>query len=198
MKNWLKKEYGKLASKKYLHIDYYENNKKHIKRFKLTDLEIELCTSCFNIDIYSITFLKEKVGIPNIYGVKFSNNERESWRTIEKAYHEAYCTYTNLDNYDESAGSVSCEVIGNKTQFRFDVNCFYSHSGDIYNVKEWINNKEAHIYVKDKEIISKIKNYDKIIEEEDVEHIYLPRNITKLRHSLKGIQTKKRWFRHHK
>ena len=198
MKNWLKKEYGKLASKKYLHIAYYENNKKHIKRFKLTDLEIELCTSCFNIDIYSITFLKEKVGIPNIYGVKFSNNERESWRTIEEAYHEAYCTYTNLDNYDESAGSVSCEVIENKTQFRFDVNCFYSHSGDIYNVKEWINNKEAHIYVKDKEIISKIKNYDKIIEEEDVEHIYLPRNITKLRHSLKGIQTKKRWFRHHK
>lgn len=198
MKNWLKKEYGKLASKKYLHIAYYENNKKHIKRFKLTDLEIELCTSCFNIDIYSITFLKEKVGISNIYGVKFSNNERESWKTIEEAYHEAYCTYTNLDNYDESAGSVSCEVIENKTQFRFDVNCFYSHSGDIYNVKEWINNKEAHIYVKDKEIISKIKNYDKIIEEEDVEHIYLPRNITKLRHSLKGIQTKKRWFRHHK
>lgn len=198
MKNWLKKEYGKLASKKYLHIAYYENNKKHIKRFKLTDLEIELCTSCFNIDIYSITFLKEKVGIPNIYGVKFSNNERESWRTIEEAYHETYCTYTNLDNYDESAGSVSCEVIENKTQFRFDVNCFYSHSGDIYNVKEWINNKEAHIYVKDKEIISKIKNYDKIIEEEDVDHIYLPRNITKLRHSLKGIQTKKRWFRHHK
>ena len=198
MKNWLKKEYGKLASKKYLHIAYYENNKKHIKRFKLTDLEIELCTSCFNIDIYSITFLKEKVGIPNIYGVKFSNNERESWKTIEEAYHEAYCTYTNLDNYDESAGSVSCEVIENKTQFRFDVNCFYSHSGDIYNVKEWINNKEAHIYVKDKEIIFKIKNYDKIIEEEDVDNIYLPRNITKLRHSLKGIQTKKRWFRHHK
>lgn len=198
MKNWLKKEYGKLASKKYLHIAYYENNKKHIKRFKLTDLEIELCTSCFNIDIYSITFLKEKVGIPNIYSVKFSNNERESWRTIEEAYNEAYCTYTNLDNYDESAGSVSCEVIENKTQFRFDVNCFYSHSGDIYNVKEWINNKEVHIYVKDKEIISKIKNYDKIMEEEDVDHIYLPRNITKLRHSLKGIQTKKRWFRHHK
>lgn len=198
MKNWLKKEYGKLASKKYLHIAYYENNKKHIKRFKLTDLEIELCTSCFNIDIYSITFLKEKAGIPNIYSVKFSNNERESWRTIEEAYHETYCTYTNLDNYDESAGSVSCEVIENKTQFRFDVNCFYSHSGDIYNVKEWINNKEVHIYVKDKEIISKIKNYDKIMEEEDIDHIYLPRNITKLRHSLKGIQTKKRWFRHHK
>lgn len=198
MKNWLKKEYGKLASKKYLHIAYYENNKKHIKRFKLTDLEIELCTSCFNIDIYSITFLKEKVGIPNIYGVKFSNNERESWRTIEEAYHEAYCTYTNLDNYDESAGSVSCEVIENKTQFRFDINCFYTHSGDISNIKEWINNKEAMIYTSDKEITSIVKNYSEIKEEKEVDDLYAPRNINKLRHSLRGIQTKKRWFRHHK
>lgn len=198
MKNWLKKEYGKLASKKYLHIAYYENNKKHIKRFKLTDLEIKLCTSCFNIDIYSITFLKEKVGIPNIYGVKFSNNERKSWRTINNSYNKIHCKYINLDNNDETIGSVSCEVINNKSQFRFDVNCFYSHSEDINKLKEWINNKEAHIYVKDKKIISKIKNYGKIIEEEDIDHIYLPRNIAKLRHSLKGIQTKKRWFRHNK
>lgn len=198
MKNWLKKEYGKLASKKYLHIAYYENNKKHIKRFKLTDLEIELCTSCFNIDIYSITFLKEKVGIPNIYGVKFSNNERESWRTIKKAYHEAYCTYTDLDAKDKSDGSVSCKVIGNKSQIRFDVNAFYSHSENLSNIKDLLENRKVHLYTKDKEIISKVKNYDEIIEEEDIDHIYLPTNITKLRHSLKGIQTKKRWFRHHK
>lgn len=198
MKNWLKKEYSRLANKKYLHIAYYENNKQNIKRFKLTDLDIILCTSCFNIDIYSITFLKEKVGIPNIYSVKFSNNERESWRTIETAYHEVYCTYTDLDAKDESAGSVSCEVIGNKSQIKFDVNAFYSHSESLSNIKDLLENRKVHLYTKDKEIISKVKNYDKIIEEEDVDHIYLPRNITKLRHSLKGIQTKKRWFRHHK
>lgn len=198
MKNWLKKEYSRLANKKYLHIAYYENNKQNIKRFKLTDLEIKLCTSCFNIDLYSITFLKEKIGIPNIYGVKFSNNERESWRTIENAYHEVYCTYTDLDAKDESAGSVSCEVIGNKSQIRFDVNAFYSHSESLSNIKDLLENRKVHLYTKDKEIISKVKNYDEIIEEEDVDHIYLPKNITKLKHSLKGIQTKKRWFRHHK
>lgn len=197
MKNWLKKEYSRLANKKYLHIAYYENNKQHIKRFKLTDLDIILCTSCFNIDLYSITFLKEKIGIPNIYGVKFSNNERESWRTIETAYHEVYCTYTDLDAKDESAGSVSCEVIGNKSQIRFDVNAFYSHSESLSNIKDLLENRKVHLYTKDKEIISKVKNYDKIIEE-DVDHIYFPKNITKLKHSLKGIQTKKRWFRHHK
>ena len=198
MKNWLKKEYSRLANKKYLHIAYCENNKKHIKRFKLTDLDIILCTSCFDIDLYSITFLKEKIGIPNIYGVKFSNNERESWRTIETAYHEVYCTYTDLDAKDESAGSVSCKVIGNKSQIRFDVNAFHSHSENLSNIKDLLENRKVHLYTKDKEIISKVKNYDEIIEEEDIDHIYLPTNITKLRHSLKGIQTKKRWFRHHK
>lgn len=198
MKNWLKKEYGKLASKKYLYIAYYENNKKYIKRFKLTDLDVVLCTSCFDIDLYSITFLKERVGIPNIYGVKFSNNEKESWKTINDSYHEVYCTYTDLDAKDESAGSVSCEVIGNKSQIRFDVNSFYSHSEEMSNIKDLLKNRKVHLYTKDKEIISKVKNYDEIIEEEDVDHIYLPINIAKLRHSLKGIQTKKRWFRHHK
>jgi len=198
MKNWLKKEYGRLAKKKYLHIAYYENDKKKVKRFNLRDLEITLCTSAFNIDLYSIVFLKEKTGIPNIYGVKFSDNERESWKTIESVYHEVYCDYVNIDNYDESAGSVSCYVEGNKTQFRFDINCFYTHSGDISNIKEWINNKEALIYTSDKEIASIVKNYSEIKEEKEVDILYTPRNINKLRHSLKGIQTKKRWFRHHK
>lgn len=198
MKNWLKKEYGRLAKKKYLHIAYYENGKKKVKRFNLRDLEITLCTSAFNIDLYSIVFLKEKVGIPNIYGVKFSDNERESWKTIESVYHEVYCDYVNIDNNDESAGSVSCYVEGNKTQFRFDINCFYTHSGDISNIKEWINNKEALIYTSDKEIASIVKNYAEIKEEKEVDALYTPRNINKLRHSLKGIQTKKRWFRHHK
>lgn len=104
----------------------------------------------------------------------------------------------NIDNYDESAGSVSCYVEGNKTQFRFDVNCFYTHSGDISNIKEWINNKEALIYTSDKEIASIVKNYSEIKEEKEVDILYTPHNINKLRHSLKGIQTKKRWFRHHK
>jgi hypothetical protein len=66
------------------------------------------------------------------------------------------------------------------------------------NIKDLLKNRKVHLYTKDKEIISKVKNYDEIIEEEDIDHIYLPRNIAKLRHSLKGIQTKKRWFRHHK
>ena len=65
------------------------------------------------------------------------------------------------------------------------------------NIKEWIKNKKVHLYTKDKEVISKVKNYDEIIEE-DVDHIYTPRNITKLRHSLKGKPTRKRWFIHHK
>ena len=198
MKNWLKKLYGKLAEKKYLHIAYYENNEKKVKRFNLRDLEITLCTSCFNIDLYSIVFLKEKTGIPNIYGVKFSNNERESWKTIESVYHEVYCDYVSIDNNDESAGSVSCYVEGNKTQFRFDINCFYTHSGDIENIKEWIKHKEAMIYTSDKEIASIVKNYAEVKEDEEVDNLYTPRNINKLRHSLKGIQTKKRWFRHHK
>ena len=68
-----------------------------------------------------------------------------------------YIVLCKCGQYDESAGSVSCYVEGNKTQFRFDVNCFYTHSGDISNIKEWINNKEALIYTSDKEIASIVK-----------------------------------------
>lgn len=198
MKNWLKKEYGKLASKKYLHIAYYENNKKHIKRFKLTDLEIELCTSCFDIHIYSIIFLKEKIGISNIYKVKFSNKDKESLKTINNSYNEIHCKYINLDNNDETIGSVSCEVINNKSQFRFDINCFYSHSGNINDIKEWIKNKKAYLYTKDKKIASKVKNYAEIIEEENINNIYKPKNITLLKHNISNVSNKKRSFKYHK
>ena len=198
MKNWLKKEYGKLASKKYLHIAYYENNKKHIKRFKLTDLEIELCTSCFDIHIYSIIFLKEKIGISNIYKVKFSNKDKESLKTINNSYNEIHCKYINLDNNDETIGSVSCEVINNKSQFRFDINCFYSHSGNINDIKEWIKNKKAHLYTKDKKIASKVKNYAEIIEEENINNIYKPKNITLLKHNISNVSNKKRSFKYNK
>ena len=198
MKNKLKSKFSKLSKYKYLYIIYYENFKKNIKRFKLTDLDITLCTSCFDINIYSLTFLKEKIGISNIYKVKFSNKEKESLKTINNSYNEIHCKYINLDNNDETIGSVSCNVINNKSQFRFDINCFYTHSGDISNIKKWINNKEAMIYTNDKEIASIVKNYSEIKEEKEVDDLYAPRNINKLRHSLRGIQTKKRWFRHHK
>lgn len=198
MKNKLKNKFSKLSKYKYLYIIYYENFKKNIKRFKLTDLDIMLCTSCFDINIYSIIFLKEKIGISNIYKVKFSNKEKESLKTINNSYNEIHCKYINLDNNDETIGSVSCEVINNKSQFRFDINCFYSHSGNINNIKEWIKNKEAHLYTKDKEIASKVKNYTEIIEEENIDNIYKPKNITLLKHNISNISNKKRLFKDHK
>jgi len=198
MKNKLKNKFSKLSKYKYLYIIYYENFKKNIKRFKLTNLDITLCTSCFNINIYSITFLKEKIGISNIYKVKFSNKEKESLKTINNSYNEIHCKYINLDNNDETIGSVSCNVINNKSQFRFDINCFYSHSGNINNIKEWVKNKEAYLYTKDKEIASKVKNYTEIIEEENIDNIYKPKNITLLKHNISNVSNKKRSFKNHK
>ena len=198
MKNKLKNKFSKLSKYKYLYIIYYDNLKKNIKKFKLTDLDITLCTSCFDIHIYSIIFLKEKIGISNIYKVKFSNKEKESLKTINNSYNEIHCKYINLDNNDETIGSVSCEVINNKSQFRFDINCFYSHSGNINDIKEWIKNKKAHLYTKDKEIASKVKNYVEIIEEENIDNIYKPKNITLLKHNISNISNKKRSFKYHK
>lgn len=200
MKNWLKNKCRKLTKNKYVHIAYYENCKKNIKRFDIKDLDIKICISCFSVHLYSIKFLKEKTGINNIYGIKFSNNETESWKTIDDDFLNVYVNYINIDAKDESKGSLSCIIKDNETLFRFDITCMHSFTDEFYKKHDFSNfeqYKNSYLYTDDKELINLSKNYSEI-HEEKIDDYYFPRHIILLHHNVSLLPTRKRWFRHHK
>ena len=89
MKKRLLNKLKKLAKKKYIYLAYYQDEKECVKRYNQSQLRIKLVKWLFSFHLTSIEFLLGEP-ISNIYGIKFSNNEVETFETIDDWYSNIY------------------------------------------------------------------------------------------------------------
>lgn len=160
MKKRLLNKLKKLAKKKYIYLAYYQDEKECVKRYNQNQLRIKLVKWLFSFHLASIEFL---VGEPisNIYGIKFSNNEVETFETIDDWYSNIYTEYINYDAKNENKGCINQVIKGNTVIFKRNVTC-------LYEIKSY---KPDDILKKENKIVTLVKttdfecetiNYDKI------------------------------------
>ena len=150
----------KLAKKKYIFLSYYQNEKECVKRYNQNQLRVKLVKWLFSLHLSSIEFLFEQP-ISNIYGIKFSDNEEESFESIDNWHNNIYTDYINYDAIDDKKGCINQIIKGNKVVFRKDITCNYETKS--YNIEEFLNldNKIIKL-VKASDFKVETVNYDKI------------------------------------
>lgn len=150
----------KLAKKKYIYLAYYQDEKQCIKRYNQNELRVKLVKWLFSFHLASIEFLLGEP-ISNIYGIKFSNNEVETFETIDDWYSNIYTEYINYDAKNENKGCINQVIKGNTVIFKRNVTC-------LYEIKSY---KPDDILKKENKIVTLVKttdfecetiNYDKI------------------------------------
>lgn len=160
MKKKLLNRLKKLAKTKYIFLAYYQDEKQCVKRYNQNQLKIKLVKWLFSFHLASIEFL---VGEPisNIYGIKFSNNEVETFETIDDWHSNIYTEYINYDAKNENKGCINQLIKGNTVIFKRNVTC-------LYEIKSY---KPEDILKKENKIVTLVKttdfecetiNYDKI------------------------------------
>jgi hypothetical protein len=160
MKKRLLNKLKKLAKKKYIYLAYYQDEKQCVKRYNQNQLRIKLVKWLFSFHLTSIEFLLGEP-ISNIYGIKFSNNEVETFETIDDWYSNIYTEYINYDAKNENKGCINQVIKGNTVIFKRNVTC-------LYEIKSY---KPDDILKKENKIVTLVKttdfecetiNYDKI------------------------------------
>lgn len=160
MKKRLLNKLKKLAKKKYIYLAYYQDEKECVKRYNQNQLRIKLVKWLFSFHLASIEFLLGEP-ISNIYGIKFSNNEVETFETIDDWYSNIYTEYINYDAKNENKGCINQVIKGNTVIFKRNVTC-------LYEIKSY---KPDDILKKENKIVTLVKitdfecetiNYDKI------------------------------------
>lgn len=160
MKKRLLNKLKKLAKKKYIYLAYYQDEKQCVKRYNQNQLRIKLVKWLFSFHLTSIEFLLGEL-ISNIYGIKFSNNEVETFETIDDWYSNIYTEYINYDAKNENKGCINQVIKGNTVIFKRNVTC-------LYEIKSY---KPDDILKKENKIVTLVKttdfecetiNYDKI------------------------------------
>ena len=150
----------KLAKKKYIYLAYYQDEKQCVKRYNQNELRVKLVKWLFSFHLASIEFLLGEP-ISNIYGIKFSNNEVETFETIDDWYSNIYTEYINYDAKNENKGCINQVIKGNTVIFKRNVTC-------LYEIKSY---KPDDILKKENKIVTLVKttdfecetiNYDKI------------------------------------
>jgi len=141
MKKRLLNKLKKLAKKKYIYLAYYQDEKECVKRYNQNQLRIKL--------------------VKWLYGIKFSNNEVETFETIDDWYSNIYTEYINYDAKNENKGCINQVIKGNTVIFKRNVTC-------LYEIKSY---KPDDILKKENKIVTLVKttdfecetiNYDKI------------------------------------
>lgn len=171
MKKRLLNKLKKLAKRKYIFLAYYQDEKQCVKRYNQNELRVKLVKWLFSLHLSSIEFLS-KQPISDIYGIKFSNNEEESFESIDDWYKNIYTEYINYDARDDKKGCVNQKIKGNKVIFRKDITCNYQAKS--YDFEEFLkpDNKIVTL-VKGSDFEVETVNYDKI----EIERNYFAFNL---------------------
>lgn len=150
-----------LAKRKYIHIAFYQDEKECTKRYNQADLQIKLVKWLFSLHLSSIEFLNNNQPIENIYGIKFSDNEEETFESIDNWHIRIYTDYINYDARDDKKGCINQKIKGNKVIFRKDITCNYQMKS--YDVEDFFKSDNKIItLVKDNDFEIETINYDKI------------------------------------
>lgn len=150
-----------LSKRKYIHIAFYQNEKECIKRYNQTDLQVKLVKWLFSLHLSSIEFLNNNQPIENIYGIKFSDNEEETFESIDNWHIRIYTDYINYDARDDKKGCINQKIKGNKVIFRKDVTCNYQMKS--YDIDDFFKSDNKIItLVKGNDFKIETINYDKI------------------------------------
>jgi len=163
MKKRLLNKLKKLAKKKYIYLAYYQDEKECVKRYNQSQLRIKLVKWLFSLHLSEIQFLNviENKPLKNIYGIKFSDNEVETFESIDNWHTNIYTEYINYDAIDDKKGCVNQRIKDNKVFFKRNVTC-------LYEIKSY---KPEDILKKENKIVTLVKttdfecetiNYDKI------------------------------------
>ena len=99
--------------------------------------------------------------IENIYGIKFSDNEEETFESIDNWHIRIYTDYINYDARDDKKGCINQKIKGNKVIFRKDVTCNYQMKS--YDIDDFFKSDNKIItLVKGNDFEIETINYDKI------------------------------------
>ncbi len=150
-----------LAKRKYIHIAFYQDEKECTKRYNQADLQVKLVKWLFSLHLSSIEFLNNNQPIENIYGIKFSDNEEETFESIDNWHIRIYTDYINYDARDDKKGCINQKIKGNKVIFRKDVTCNYQMKS--YDIDDFFKSDNKIItLVKGNDFEIETINYDKI------------------------------------
>ena len=157
MKKRLLNKLKKLAKKKYIYLAYYQDEKQCVKRYNQNQLRIKLVKWLFSLHLSEIQFLNviENKPLKNIYGIKFSDNEVETFESIDNWHTNIYTEYINYDAIDDKKGCVNQRIKDNKVFFKRNITCLY----EIDILKK--ENKKVTL-VKTSDFECETINYDKI------------------------------------
>ena len=163
MKKRLLNRLKKLAKTKYIFLAYYQDEKQCVKRYNQNQLRIKLVKWLFSLHLSEIQFLNviENKPLKNIYGIKFSDNEVETFESIDNWHTNIYTEYINYDAIDDKKGCVNQRIKDNKVFFKRNITCLY----EIKSCKpEDILKKENKkvTLVKTSDFECETINYDKI------------------------------------
>lgn len=185
MKKRLLNKLKKLAKRKYIFLAYYQDEKQCVKRYRQNEIRVKLVKWLFSLHISEIEFLSEQP-ISNIYGIKFSNNEEESFESIDDLYKNIYTEYINYDAKDDKKGCINQKIKGNKVIFRKDITCNYQAKS--YDLEEFLkpDNKIVTL-VKGSDFEVETVNYDKI----EIERNYFAFNLYGKEFFIKQKKNKK-------
>lgn len=152
-----------LGKRKYIHIAYYQDEKQCVKRYNQNQLRIKLVKWLFSLHLSEIQFLNviENKPLKNIYGIKFSDNEVETFESIDNWHNNIYTDYINYDAIDDKKGCVNQRIKDNKVFFKRNITCNYQAKS--YKIEDFFepNNKIITLVKKDDFEIDTV-NYDKI------------------------------------
>lgn len=163
MKKRLLNKLKKLAKTKYIFLAYYQDEKQCVKRYNQNQLRIKLVKWLFSLHLSEIHFLNviENKPLKNIYGIKFSDNEVETFESIDNWHTNIYTDYINYDAIDDKKGCINQKIKGNKVIFRKDVTCNYQMKS--YDIDDFFKSDNKIItLVKGNDFEIETINYDKI------------------------------------
>ena len=127
MKKRLLNKLKKLAKTKYIFLAYYQDEKQCVKRYNQNELRVKLVKWLFNLHLSEIQFLNviENKPLENIYGIKFSDNEVETFESIDNSHTNIYTDYINYDATDDKKGCINQKIKDNKVFFKRNITCNY-------------------------------------------------------------------------
>lgn len=103
----------------------------------------------------------ENKPLENIYGIKFSDNEVETFESIDNSHTNIYTDYINYDATDDKKGCINQKIKDNKVFFKRNITCNYQVKS--YEIEDFFepNNNIITLVKKDDFKVATI-NYNKI------------------------------------